>query len=383
MPETSSGKRLFLQGNIAVGEGAIAAGARFFAGYPITPSSEIAHHAAYCLPRVGGIYIQMEDEIGSISAIIGASMAGAKVYTATSGPGISLMNENIGLACMVEAPCVLIDVQRAGPSTGLATKPAQGDFFQIRWGTHGDHSIIALSPATVQECFDLTIKAFNFAEQFRTPVFILMDEIIGKMHETIVIPDPQDIKIENRKLATCLPEEFKPYAYNEDLVPLFAPFGDIRINKANGSGHGQDGFPDNNPDNYDRLVRRLNDKIEKNKARICLYKTFNCQDDTEILIIAYGCSVRPALAVIEQAARYGLKIGLLQLQTLWPFPDEIILEYSRKVKKIIVPELSLGQLRLEITRYIKDIPIKGINKVGGVSITPEDIIKVIKTGNEE
>ncbi len=382
MPETCVGEKVFMQGNIAVGEAAIAAGARFFAGYPITPSSEIAQHAAYHLPRVGGIYIQMEDEIGSIATIIGASMAGAKAYTASSGPGISLMNENIGLACMVEAPCVLINVQRAGPSTGLATKPAQGDFFQVRWGTHGDHSIIALSPATVQECFDLTIQAFNFAEQFRTPVFLLMDEIIGKMYETITIPNIQDIKIENRKLAICPPEEFMPYAYSEDLVPLFAPFGDIRINKANGSGHGLDGFPDNDPENYDRLVRRLNDKIEKNKSKICLYKAFNCRKDTEILIVAYGCSVRPGLAVVEQAERYGLKIGLLQLQTLWPFPEQLIMEYSKNVKKIIVPELSLGQLRSEIAGYIRDIPIKGVNKVGGISINPQDIIKVIKTRYE-
>jgi len=379
MNNTKKEKRVFIQGNIAAGEGAIAAGARFFAGYPITPSSEIAQHASVYLPKVGGIYIQMEDEIGSIGAIIGASMAGTKSYTASSGPGISLMNENIGLACMVEAPCVLISVQRAGPSTGLATKPAQGDFFQARWGTHGDHSIIAVSPATVQECFDLTIKAFNLAERFRTPVFVLMDEIVGKMYETIDIPDIKEIKVENRKMATCPPEEFKSYNFGEDLIPPFAPFGGIRISKANGSGHGLDGYPDTNPENYDRLVRRLTDKIENCKKEICLYKAFNCED-AEILIIAYGCSSRPSLSAVEQVRKDGLKVGLLQLQTLWPFPEHLIKKYSEKAKKIIVPELSLGQLKSEIKRYIKDIPVTGVNKVGGVSITPQEIIEEIKKG---
>ncbi|MBI4670041.1 MAG: 2-oxoacid:acceptor oxidoreductase subunit alpha, partial [Elusimicrobia bacterium] len=200
MEKVKEGRRLFMEGNIAIGEGAIAAGAKFYAGYPITPSSEIAEHASVVLPRIGGTFIQMEDEIASIAAVIGASMAGVKAYTATSGPGFSLMNENIGLACMVEAPCVIINVQRVGPSTGLATKPAQGDFLQARWGAHGDHSIIALAPASVQECFDLTVKAFNFAERFRAPVFVLSDGIIGKMHETIFIHSCEEIEIENRKL---------------------------------------------------------------------------------------------------------------------------------------------------------------------------------------
>jgi len=377
MNNSTKGKRVFMQGNIAAGEGAIVAGARFYAGYPITPSSEIAEHASINLPRVGGIYIQMEDEIGSIGAIIGASMAGAKVYTASSGPGISLMNENIGLACMVEAPCVLISVQRAGPSTGLATKPAQGDFFQARWGTHGDHTIIVVSPATVQECFNLTIKAFNFAERFRTPVFVLMDETVGKMYETIDIPDTKEIKVENRKMATCPPEDFRSYDFSKDLIPPFAPYGGIRISKANGSGHGVDGYPDTNPENYDKLVRRLTDKIENRKKEICLYKIYGCED-AEILIIAYGCSARSGLAAVEQARKDGLKVGLLQLQTLWPFPEHLIKKYSEKAKKIIVPELSLGQLKSEVERYVKNIPVVGVNKVGGISITPQEIIREIK-----
>ncbi len=374
--EMVKGRRLFMEGNIAVGEGAIAAGANFYAGYPITPSSEIAEHASINLPKVGGVFIQMEDEIGSIAAVIGASMAGAKAYTATSGPGVSLMNENIGLACMVEAPCVIIDVQRVGPSTGLATKPAQGDFLQVRWGTHGDHAIIALAPASVQECFDLTIKAFNFAERFRTPVFVLTDGIIGKMHETIFIPGPEEIEIENRKLANCNPEEFKSYEFDDDLVPYFAPYGGVRISKANGSGHGLDGYPDSSPENYDILARRLVNKIENRKEEICLYKTYYCED-ADILIIAYGCSARSGMAAAELARRDGQKVGVLQLQTLWPFPDHLIKKYSEKAKKIIVPELSLGQLRSEIEKQIQNIPIIGVNRINGLSLTPQEIIRDI------
>lgn len=374
--ERAKGKKLFMEGNIAVGEGAIAAGANFYAGYPITPSSEIAQHASINLPKVGGVYVQMEDEIGSIAAIIGASMAGIKAYTATSGPGLSLMNESIGLACMVEAPCVIIDVQRVGPSTGLATKPAQGDFLQIRWGTHGDHAIIALAPASVQECFDLTIKAFNFAERYRTPVFVLTDGMIGKMQETIFIPENEEIEIENRKLATCNPEDFKSYEFGEDLVPAFASYGGARISRANGSGHGLDGYPDNSPENYSTLVQRLVNKIENHKEEICLYKTHLCED-AEILIIAYGCSARSGMAAAELARSEGKKVGVLQLQTLWPFPDYLIEKYSEKVKKIVVPELSLGQLILEIKKYVKHIPVVGVNKVNGLPLTPQEIIREI------
>lgn len=374
--EKAKGKKLFMEGNIAVGEGAIAAGATFYAGYPITPSSEIAEHASVKLPEIGGTFIQMEDEIASLAAVIGASMAGAKAYTATSGPGVSLMNEHIGLACMVEAPCVIIDVQRVGPSTGLATKPAQGDFLQARWGTHGDHAIIALAPASVQECFDLTIKAFNFAERFRTPVFVLTDGIIGKMHETVYIPDPSEIEIENRKLADCSPGEFRSYEFGADLVPPFAPYGGPRISKANGSGHGRDGYPDNSPENYEMLARRLVDKIENRTEELCLHKAYYCED-AEILIIAYGSSARSGLAAAELAASEGLKVGLLQLQTLWPFPGHLVKKYGEKVKKIIVPELSLGQLRSEVEKHAKDIPVVGVNRVSGLALTPREIIKDI------
>ncbi len=368
--------RYFLQGNIAVGEAAIMSGARFFAGYPITPSSEIAEHASVSLPDVGGTYIQMEDEIGSIAAVIGASMTGVKAYTATSGPGISLMGENIGLACMVEAPCVIITVQRAGPSTGLATKPAQGDFLQIRHGTHGDHMIIALSPASVQECFDLTIQAFNFSERFRCPVFLVLDGIIGKMYETVEIPKRDKIEIVNRKKATGQPEKFQPYKTDEDLVPPFAPFGSSFIARANGSGHGIDGYPSADANNHEQLVYRLINKIERYKEEISLFKKFNTSD-ADILMISYGCSVRPAMAAMKKAREEGIKVGVLQLQTLWPFPIDIIKSFISKVRLVLIPELSLGQLKSEIIKYSKDIPVIGINKLGGISIQPEDILNVL------
>jgi len=372
MEELKNGKNTFMQGNIAVGEGAIAAGANIFAGYPITPSSEIAEHASINLPKTGGMYVQMEDELGSIGAVVGASMAGAKAYTATSGPGISLMNENIGLACMVEAPCVIINVQRVGPSTGLATKPAQGDLMQVRWGTHGDHSIIALSPSSVQECFDLTVKAFNLAERFRTPVFVLMDGLVGQMYETINIPEK--VETEYRKVADCSPLEFKPYDFDEEnLVPSFAPYGGKRINKANGSGHGRDGYPDSSPENYDILVKRLINKIENKKEDICLYDDYKCED-ADILVITYGCSVRSGIAAVEKARKKGIKAGLLKLKTVWPFPDHIIKKYSENVSKLIIPELSLGQLKGEIKKYIKNVSVVGVNKNNGLPITPDEII---------
>jgi len=372
MEELKNGKNTFMQGNIAVGEGAIAAGANIFAGYPITPSSEIAEHASINLPKTGGMYVQMEDELGSIGAVVGASMAGAKAYTATSGPGISLMNENIGLACMVEAPCVIINVQRVGPSTGLATKPAQGDLMQVRWGTHGDHSIIALSPSSVQECFDLTVKAFNLAERFRTPVFVLMDGLVGQMYETINIPEK--VETEYRKVADCSPLEFKPYDFDEEnLVPSFAPYGGKRINKANGSGHGRDGYPDSSPENYDILVKRLINKIENKKEDICLYDDYKCED-ADILVITYGCSVRSGIAAVEKARKKGIKAGLLKLKTVWPFPDHLIKKYSENVSKLIIPELSLGQLKGEIKKYIKNVSVVGVNKNNGLPITPDEII---------
>ncbi|MBN2395937.1 MAG: 2-oxoacid:acceptor oxidoreductase subunit alpha, partial [Candidatus Atribacteria bacterium] len=346
----SERKRYFLQGNIAVGEAAIMAGARFYAGYPITPSSEIAEHASVHLPGVGGTFIQMEDEIGSLTAVIGASMTGAKAYTATSGPGISLMSESIGLACMVEAPCVIISVQRVGPSTGLATKPAQGDFLQFRHGTHGDHMIIALSPASVQECFDLTIQAFNFAERFRCPVFLALDGIIGKMYETVEIPESSEIEVIDRKKASGVPEDFKPYQYDEDLVPRFAPFGSAYISKANGSGHGIDGYPCADTESHEQLVRRLINKIDRCKDEISLFKEYHTHD-AEILIITYGCTTRPAIAAMKEARKNGIKVGVLQLQTLWPFPEKVIRSFAIKAKLIIIPELSLGQFKSEVVKY--------------------------------
>ena len=371
----------FLQGNIAAGEAALISGARFFAGYPITPSSEIAEHASQHLPIAGGTFIQMEDEIGSLAAVIGASMTGVKAYTATSGPGLSLMSENIGLACMVEAPCVIISVQRAGPSTGLATKPAQGDFYQFRYGTHGDHMIIALSPASVQECFDLTIKAFNFAERFRCPVFLALDAIIAKMYETVNIPGLDELEIFNRKKTSSSHKNYLPYKPEENGVPLFVPFGSTLITRANSSGHGIDGYPCADDDNHDKLVRRLVDKIDRYKEEISLFNEFNTSD-AEILIISYGCSTRPALSAMKRAREKGIKAGVLQLQTLWPFPETIVKSSVSKVKLILVPELSLGQFRSEIIKYCPDKPIISINKLGGVTIQPDDILAFLSKETE-
>lgn len=373
--------RYFLQGNIAVGEAALISGARFFAGYPITPSSEIAEHASQHLPIAGGTFIQMEDEIGSLAAVIGASMTGVKAYTATSGPGLSLMSENIGLACMVEAPCVIISVQRAGPSTGLATKPAQGDLYQFRYGTHGDHMIIALSPASVQECFDLTIKAFNFAERFRCPVFLALDAIIATMYETVNIPGLDELEIFNRKKASSSHKNYLPYKPEENGVPLFVPFGSTLITRANSSGHGIDGYPCADDDNHDKLVRRLVDKIDRYKEEISLFNEFNTSD-AEILIISYGCSTRPALDAMKRARERGIKAGVLQLQTLWPFPETIVKSSVSKVKLILVPELSLGQFRSEIIKYCPNKPIISINKLGGVAIQPGDILAFLSKETE-
>ena len=378
----NQGGRFFLQGNIAVGEAAIKAGARFFAGYPITPSSEIAEHASLNLPRAGGTYIQMEDEISSLAAVIGASLTGMKAYTATSGPGISLMSEHIGLACMVEAPCVIVDVQRAGPSTGLATKPAQGDFLQFRHGTHGDHMIIALSPASVQECFDLTIQAFNFSERFRCPVFLALDGIIGKMYETIEIPEISEFKFFNRKQATGLSEDFQPYKPDTDLIPPFVPFGSPFITRANGSGHGIDGYPSADAHNHEQLVSRLINKIDNYKEEITLFKKYYT-DDMEVLIISYGCSTRPAIAAMKKARKKGVKAGVLQLQTLWPFPGNIIKALLPQVNLIVVPELSAGQLKSEIIKYSQGIPVIGVNKYGVKSILPDDIVAAIDKENQE
>ena len=367
----------FMQGNEAMTEGAIAAGARFYAGYPITPSSEVAETSSIRLPQVGGLYVQMEDEIGSIAALIGASCSGKKAYTATSGPGISLMAENLGVAVMSEIPCVLIDVQRSGPSTGLATKPAQGDVMQARWGTHGDHGIIVLSPSSVQDCFDLMVKAFNFAELYRTPVIFLSDEIIGHLREQVIIYDPDEIEVVERKKPTCAPEDYTPFDYSGGITPL-ASYGSEYVFKINGSMHDELGRPCARPDNADRVIRHLTDKIEKHRDEITITRKYQ-MEDAEYVIIAYGGTARSALSAMQKAREKGIRVGVLQLVTIWPVPEKEILETMNRAKAVIVPELNLGQYIGEINaRNPKNIPVVGVNRVDGKPIEPTEILKKIE-----
>ena len=365
---------LFGMGNEAITEGALAAGARFYAGYPITPSSEIAERASIRLPQLGGMYVQMEDELGSIAAIIGASVAGTKAFTATSGPGFSLMQENLGVAVMGEVPCVLINVQRSGPSTGLATKPAQGDVMQAQWGTHGDHGIIALSPSSVQECYDLTIRAFNLSERYRTPVILLTDEIVGHMREGYRPAPPKEII--NRKQPSCTPKDYKPYDFSgqeDDIAPL-APYGSEFITRINGSGHDETGSACGRPDNADKFIRHYTDKFLKNKKDIIETKSFK-MEDAEYAIISFGCSVRSGKAAIDLARQKGIKAGLLQLVTIWPFASEQVLEICKKVKGVVVPELNLGQVLGEVRKVCPaNVQLTGVNRIDSQMITPYEIL---------
>ena len=365
----------FIPGNEACLEGAIKAGARFYAGYPITPSTEIAEIASRILPTLGGVYIQMEDEVGSMAAIIGASMCGAKAFTATSGPGFSLMQENLGLAIMTEAPCVIIDVQRSGPSTGNATKVAQADVMQARWGTHGEHAIIVLSPSSPQECYDLTIQAFNLAEKYRTPVILLSDATVGHMREKVIL---KDLPIVSRTLPDCEPSEYKPFKAKENKVPPMASFGSEYIFHATSSMHTEMGGYGGTPEYADTLIRRLYDKIYDNIDDITITKEYETQD-AEILFVSYGISARSSMEAVNMLKKQGVKAGLLQLNTIWPFPDKKVEQAALSAKAIFVPELNLGQLVNEVKRVINGrIPVFGINKVNTKIISPYEIIDQVK-----
>ncbi|MGI6204655.1 MAG: 2-oxoacid:acceptor oxidoreductase subunit alpha [Anaerovoracaceae bacterium] len=371
------GELRFMQGNAAMTEGAIAAGARFFAGYPITPSTEVAEMSAVRLPQVGGMYVQMEDELGSIAALIGASCAGRKAYTATSGPGFTLMQENLGVAVMGEIPCVLIDVQRCGPSTGLATKPAQGDVMQARYGTHGDHGIIALTPSSVQECFDLMVTAFNFSELYRTPVIFLSDEIIGHLKEQVIIRSGDELNVVGRAKPTCSPEEYRPYDFDSDFTPL-AEYGSEYVFKINASTHDETGRPSADPGNCDRLVRHLSGKIERNRDKIAITKKYMLED-AEYVIIAYGGAARSALSAMEKARERGIRAGVLRLVTLWPVPEREIAGVMKNAKAVIVPELNLGQYIGEIRmRNPGNIPVVGVNRTDSRPILPDEILDAIE-----
>ncbi|SKC57115.1 2-oxoacid:acceptor oxidoreductase subunit alpha [Maledivibacter halophilus] len=377
---TLNNKVKFIQGNQAVVEGAIAAGARFYAGYPITPSSEIAEGSANRLPQVGGLYVQMEDEIGSMAAIIGASLSGKKSYTATSGPGISLMSENLGVAVMGEVPCVLINVQRSGPSTGLATKPAQGDVMQARWGTHGDHGIIVISPSSVQDCYDLTIEAFNLSEKYRTPVMFLSDATIGHLKEKVVLREIAPEEIVNRKQPNCDPKDYQPFKFQdqEDGIAPLAAYGSEYVFRITTTTHDERGMANSTPANADKFIRHYTDKIEKNKKDITIVRKYNLED-ADYAIIAFGCTARAALEAVNIAKDKGKKIGLLQLVTIWPFADDEVREVLKKVKGVVVPEMNLGQIIGEVKK-INDygIPVEGLSRVDSLMITPKEILDKIE-----
>jgi 2-oxoglutarate ferredoxin oxidoreductase subunit alpha len=341
--------RYFVQGDEAIAEGAIAAGCRFFAGYPITPATEVAERMSLRLPQVGGIYIQMEDELASMNAVLGASWAGMKAMTATSGPGFSLMMENLGLGVMLETPCVLVDIQRAGPSTGLPTMVAQGDMMQARWGSHGSYEIIALAPSSPQDIFDLTIVAFNLSEKFRVPVLIMSDEVVGHMSEKVTIPRiaPEDLMDRPRPEAGL--KEYLPYKPNVDLIPPMALAGEGYHFHVTGLTHDERGYPVMSAETQDQLVRRLVDKIRLNRHDIVRYKEIQIED-AGFIVCAYGISARIAQLAVKMARDEGIRAGLLQLITIWPFPDERIGELSLQAKAFIVPEINYGQMVLEVER---------------------------------
>ncbi|AAM24562.1 MAG: Pyruvate:ferredoxin oxidoreductase alpha subunit [Caldanaerobacter subterraneus] len=369
--------RVLMQGNEAVVEGAIRAGMRFYAGYPITPSTEIAELCAEKLPFVGGKFIQMEDEIASMAAIIGASLAGLKAMTATSGPGFSLMQENIGFAAMAEVPCVVVDVQRMGPSTGMPTLPAQGDVMQSRWGTHGDHSIIVLSPSSVKEAYYVTIQAFNLSEKYRTPVVILMDEVIGHLRETVNLDEYGDIEIIERKIPEDI-ENYLPYKDIENGVAPLIPFGKGVRYHVTGLVHNEKGLPTNDTKIAERLIKRLVDKIEKNKEDIVMYEEKG-EKEGDILFISFGSTSRSVEAAEEELKKEGFKVGIFRPITIWPFPDTRLRKIYPKFRKIFVVEMNRGQLYYEVDRVVKrEGAVENINKANGEFFTPCEIVEKVK-----
>ena len=380
MPKNARDSRIrFMQGNEACAEGALAAGCRFYAGYPITPSTEIAEILANRLPRIGGKFIQMEDEIASMAAIIGASIGGLKSMTATSGPGFSLMQENIGFAAMAEIPCVVVNVQRTGPSTGLPTQPAQGDVMQARWGTHGDHPIIALAPSTVRECFDLTVRAFNLSERYRTPVILLMDADVGHLREKAELPPPTSYEVVERLLPGVPPEWYSPYGESEGPVPPLAPFGTGYRYHITGLFHDVNGFPTQRLEEINPAIERMFAKIDNHLPQILHWESF-ALDDAEVIVIAYGSVARTAMRAVKEARNKGIAAGLIKMLTIWPNPPESymapLLEHCRLV---VVPELNLGQYALEVERAVCGrSKVRRVNRADGAIITPEQILAAMR-----
>ena len=372
-------RTMLLQGDEAVVEGGLVAGASFFAGYPITPASEIAEGFAEKLPALGGKFIQMEDEIASMGCVIGASLAGEKAITATSGPGFSLKQENLGLGIMVEAPCVVVNVQRVGPSTGLPTSPSQGDVMQARWGTHGDHPIIALSPSTVKETIDLTIESFNMAEKYRIPVILLLDEIVGHMREKVRIPSPEEVEIVERKRPRPEDrEEFYPYLETEDHIPPMPDYGQGFRYHSTGLFHDKTGFPRGKTEDARRLMDRLMAKIDENLDDIILLED-DLKGDEEIVVLSYGSTARSAISAVVRARQEGLKAGWVKLKTVWPFAEDFVADLADRVQEIIVPELNRGQLIGEAEKAACGrARISGIHRYDGTIIPPAEILAKIK-----
>jgi 2-oxoglutarate ferredoxin oxidoreductase subunit alpha len=367
-----------LQGNRACALGALAVGCRFFAGYPITPSSEIAEIMSRELPRLGGKFIQMEDEIASIAAVIGASVGGLKAMTATSGPGFSLMQENIGYAVMAEIPCVIVNVMRTGPSTGLPTSPSQGDVMQARWGTHGDHPSIALAPSSVSEAFDLTVAAFNFAEKLRMPVFVLMDEVVGHMRERVDLVEVRPEDIVNREMPTVPPEWYEPFGNPPSDVPPLAPFGEGYRYHITGLLHDARGFPTSRLDEIQPWIERLFRKVERSQDEICMWSADGVED-ARVLVVAYGSTARSARQALKIArARYGRKVGLLTLKTLWPFPEQIVAQAAENVQRVVVAEMNLGQIALEVERIVGRSKVLRVGRADGQMVTPDQIVDAMR-----
>ena len=379
----SESKARLMQGNEAIAEGAVAAGVTFFAGYPITPSTEIADQMAKMLPRIGGTFLQMEDEIGAMGAILGASLAGAKVMDATSGPGFSLKQELIGDAACAEIPCVLVNVQRVGPSTGQPTAPSQGDVMQVRWGTHGDHPMIALSPWSVRESFDMAVMAVNYAERFRTPVILLTDEIVGHLRENVVLPSADELEIYPRRLPKkTRAEGYQPFAVGEDLVPDVARFGDGYRIHVTGLLHDETGFPSGSPVVTEQLIHRLHEKINRVGEEI-IHTEEHFMEDAEYAVVSYGGTARTAYEAVRAARAEGIRVGFLRLQTIWPFADAAVGRLADRVKKILVAELNYGQLTGEVTRASHGTPVRPCLKYNMLDFTPQEIAAEIRRMSEE
>jgi len=374
MTKRPPGRQLVLQGNEAIVEGALAAGCRFFAGYPITPATEISEAMSYRLPAVDGAFIQMEDEIASLGAVIGASLAGVKSMTATSGPGFSLMQENLGFACAAEVPCVIVDVMRGGPSTGLPTRVSQGDVMQARWGTHGDHPVIVLAASTTQDCFTTTVRAFNLSEKYRTPVILLADEVVAHTREKIYLPRPEEVEVIDRIRPNMPPDWYIPYEDNSRGVPPMSVFGDGYRYHVTGLVHDVRGFPTERQDEITAFMGRIFRKITQHLLDIQQIEEEMTQD-AEVLVIAYGCVSRSARRAVREARERGVKAGLIQLVTLWPFPRQAVEPVLRRARVALVPELNMGQMSREIKRISQGATrIETLNRVDGNMITPGEIL---------